>query len=135
MFKVKLVLPSDYPSAPPKGAPRRRAAHSRPLPLFLKSDLTPPPLRRAAGYFLTRIYHPNISKTGEICVNTLKKDWQSNLGIGHVLQVPAAPCTPTDRMQHADRPHAQLACSSPGRAWPRASRQRARRARRAGPPP
>jgi ubiquitin-conjugating enzyme E2 S len=51
------VLPSDYPSAPPK------------------------------GYFLTRIYHPNISKAGEICVNTLKKDWQSSLGIGHVLQV------------------------------------------------
>ena len=57
VFKVKLVLPSDYPSAPPK------------------------------GYFLTRIYHPNISKAGEICVNTLKKDWQSSLGIGHVLQV------------------------------------------------
>lgn len=57
VFKIKLVLPCDYPSAPPK------------------------------GYFLTRIYHPNISKTGEICVNTLKKDWQSSLGIGHVLQV------------------------------------------------
>ena len=39
-----------------------------------------------AGYFLTRIFHPNISKAGEICVNTLKKDWQSTLGIGHVLQ-------------------------------------------------
>lgn len=57
VFKIKLVLPSDYPSAPPK------------------------------GFFLTRIFHPNISKTGEICVNTLKKDWQSSLGIGHVLQV------------------------------------------------
>jgi len=57
VFKVKLVLPPDYPSAPPK------------------------------GYFLTRIFHPNISKSGEICVNTLKKDWQANLGIGHVLQV------------------------------------------------
>jgi len=56
-FRVKLVLPSDYPSAPPK------------------------------GFFLTRIFHPNISKTGDICVNTLKKDWQSDLGIGHVLQV------------------------------------------------
>jgi len=57
VFKVKLVLPSDYPSAPPK------------------------------GYFLTRCYHPNISKAGEICVNTLKKDWSSSHGIGHVLQV------------------------------------------------
>ena len=53
------MLPSDYPSAPPK------------------------------GYFLTRIYHPNISKAGEICVNTLKKDWSSDLGIGHVLQARA----------------------------------------------
>eukprot|EP00965_Chrysotila_dentata_P086668 2861141-Pleurochrysis_carterae.AAC.2 len=40
-----------------------------------------------AGYFLTKIFHPNVSKTGEICVNTLKKDWSSSLGIGHVLQV------------------------------------------------
>jgi len=39
------------------------------------------------GYFLTKIFHPNISKTGEICVNTLKKDWRADLGIGHVLQV------------------------------------------------
>ena len=36
---------------------------------------------------LTFASHPNISKAGEICVNTLKKDWQSSLGIGHVLQV------------------------------------------------
>mmetsp|Transcript_10476 Transcript_10476/g.21303 ORF Transcript_10476/g.21303 Transcript_10476/m.21303 type:complete len:203 (-) Transcript_10476:287-895(-) len=56
-FRVKLVLPSDYPNTPPK------------------------------GFFLTRIFHPNISKAGEICVNTLKKDWKSDLGIGHVLQV------------------------------------------------
>jgi len=57
VFKVKLVLPSDYPHAPPK------------------------------GYFRTSIFHPNISKAGEICVNTLKKDWSPSLGIGHVLQV------------------------------------------------
>jgi len=57
VFKVKLVLPAEYPQAPPK------------------------------GFFLTKIFHPNISKTGEICVNTLKKDWKSDLGIGHVLQV------------------------------------------------
>jgi ubiquitin-conjugating enzyme E2 S len=57
VFKIKLVLPSEYPQAPPK------------------------------GYFLTKIFHPNISKTGEICVNTLKKDWRADLGIGHVLQV------------------------------------------------
>jgi len=57
VFKVKLVLPADYPQAPPK------------------------------GYFLTKIFHPNISKAGEICVNTLKKDWQASFGVGHVLQV------------------------------------------------
>jgi len=57
VYKVKLTLPTDYPHAPPK------------------------------GFFLTRIFHPNISKTGEICVNTLKKDWKNDLGIGHVLQV------------------------------------------------
>jgi ubiquitin-conjugating enzyme E2 S len=57
VFKIKLVLPSDYPQAPPK------------------------------GHFLTKIFHPNIAKTGEICVNTLKKDWKADLGIGHVLQV------------------------------------------------
>ena len=34
VFKIKLVLPSDYPQAPPK------------------------------GHFLTKIFHPNISKTG-----------------------------------------------------------------------
>jgi len=57
IWKVKLVLPADYPHAPPK------------------------------GFFLTKIFHPNISKAGEICVNTLKKDWKADLGIGHVLQV------------------------------------------------
>lgn len=36
---------------------------------------------------MTKIFHPNISKTGDICVNTLKKDWKTDLGIGHVLQV------------------------------------------------
>ena len=39
-----------------------------------------------AGYFLTKIFHPNIAKSGEICVNTLKRDWKADLGIGHVLQ-------------------------------------------------
>jgi ubiquitin-conjugating enzyme E2 S len=34
---------------------------------------------------LTKIFHPNISHAGEICVNTLKKDWQSSYGIGHIL--------------------------------------------------
>jgi len=34
---------------------------------------------------MTKIFHPNVSSAGEICVNTLKKDWQSSYGIGHIL--------------------------------------------------
>ncbi|KAF9511507.1 hypothetical protein BS47DRAFT_1346666 [Hydnum rufescens UP504] len=34
---------------------------------------------------LTRIFHPNVSKSGEICVNTLKKDWKREYGITHIL--------------------------------------------------
>lgn len=37
------------------------------------------------GWFATKIFHPNVSSTGEICVNTLKKDWKSTYGIGHIL--------------------------------------------------
>lgn len=34
---------------------------------------------------LTKIFHPNVSGAGEICVNTLKKDWKSTYGVGHIL--------------------------------------------------
>jgi len=54
-FKVKLVLSKDFPASPPR------------------------------GYFLTKVFHPNVADNGEICVNTLKKDWKPNLGIKHVL--------------------------------------------------
>ncbi|PWN53741.1 hypothetical protein IE53DRAFT_338299 [Violaceomyces palustris] len=33
----------------------------------------------------TKIFHPNVSKSGEICVSTLKKDWSPEYGIGHIL--------------------------------------------------
>jgi ubiquitin-conjugating enzyme E2 S len=56
-FRVKIVLGESYPSAPPK------------------------------GFFVTKIFHPNVAKTGAICVNTLKKDWKKEYGIAHVLQV------------------------------------------------
>jgi ubiquitin-conjugating enzyme E2 S len=56
-FRVKLVLGKDFPSSPPK------------------------------GYFITKIFHPNVSRNGEICVNTLKKDWKPDLGIKHILLV------------------------------------------------
>jgi len=55
-FRVKLSLPKDFPHSPPR------------------------------GYFLTRIFHPNVAPTsGEICVNTLKKDWKPEFGIRHIL--------------------------------------------------
>lgn len=56
-FRVKLKLGAEFPAAPPK------------------------------GYFLTKIFHPNVAKHGEICVNTLKRDWKEDLGIGHILLV------------------------------------------------
>lgn len=37
------------------------------------------------GWFATKIFHPNVSSAGEICVNTLKKDWKSSYGISHIL--------------------------------------------------
>ncbi|KAL2892351.1 Ubiquitin-conjugating enzyme E2 22 [Bienertia sinuspersici] len=55
VFRMKLILSSDFPHSPPK------------------------------GYFLTKIFHPNIANNGEICVNTLKKDWNPTLGLRHVL--------------------------------------------------
>ncbi|XP_057547573.1 ubiquitin-conjugating enzyme E2 22-like [Amaranthus tricolor] len=57
IFRMKLILSSDFPHTPPK------------------------------GYFLTKIFHPNIANNGEICVNTLKKDWNPTLGLRHVLLV------------------------------------------------
>jgi ubiquitin-conjugating enzyme E2 S len=47
------------------------------------------------GTMITKIFHPNISKTGEICVDTLKKGWKREYGIGHVLVVGStAPSSP-----------------------------------------
>jgi ubiquitin-conjugating enzyme E2 S len=54
---MKLVLPPDFPASPPK------------------------------GFFTTKIWHPNVSKSGEICVNVLKRDWKPDLGLRHVLLV------------------------------------------------
>ena len=58
IFKCKLEFPADFPNSPPK------------------------------GYFLTKIFHPNISTGGEICVNTLKKDWnQNNWSLTNIFNV------------------------------------------------
>ncbi|KAJ2844443.1 ubiquitin-conjugating enzyme E2 S [Coemansia brasiliensis] len=54
-FKIRLTIDNSFPDTPP------------------------------TGIFLTKIFHPNVSEHGEICVNTLKKDWQKHYGIEHVL--------------------------------------------------
>lgn len=43
--------------------------------------------RCVLGFFVTKIFHPNVSKQGEVCVSTLKKDWKKTLGIKHILLV------------------------------------------------
>ena len=41
------------------------------------------------GFFITKIFHPNVSDKGEICVNTLKKDWNNrNWSLYNILEVP-----------------------------------------------
>ncbi|CAI5536782.1 unnamed protein product [Closterium sp. Naga37s-1] len=57
VFRMKLLLGRDFPNAAPK------------------------------GFFLTRIFHPNVAKNGEICVSVLKKDWKATLGLKRVLLV------------------------------------------------
>lgn len=57
IFRVKIALGKDFPSGPPR------------------------------GFFITKIFHPNVASNGEICVNTLKKDWKPDLGIRHVFLV------------------------------------------------
>ena len=54
---MKLVLSEEYPNVPPR------------------------------GFFLTKIYHPNVADNGDICVNTLKRDWSAELTLKHVFQV------------------------------------------------
>ncbi|KAF8322811.1 ubiquitin-conjugating enzyme/RWD-like protein [Cantharellus anzutake] len=54
-FKIRFQFTEEFPAAPPKCT------------------------------MITRIFHPNVSKSGEICVNTLKKDWKKEYGIAHIL--------------------------------------------------
>eukprot|EP01084_Bolivina_argentea_P151478 264395_1 len=55
-FEIELHFTNNYPQQPPK------------------------------GYFKTKIFHPNVAPhSGEICVNTLKRDWKPSYGIKHIL--------------------------------------------------
>ncbi|OQE31254.1 hypothetical protein PENSTE_c001G02036 [Penicillium steckii] len=56
LWKLHLKMPSDYPKSPPKAT------------------------------FRTKIWHPNVEEnTGAVCVDTLKRDWQSKLTLRDVL--------------------------------------------------
>jgi len=57
VFRCKLTIDSEFPMKPPK------------------------------GHFLTKIFHPNVaSPSGEICVNTLKRDWDpAKWSLSHIF--------------------------------------------------
>ncbi|KAF9907922.1 hypothetical protein BX616_000288 [Lobosporangium transversale] len=57
VFRIRIQLSADFPNSPPK------------------------------CFFVTKIFHPNVSKQGDICVSTLKKDWKKDLGLRHILLV------------------------------------------------
>ncbi|KAM3137060.1 hypothetical protein pb186bvf_010788 [Paramecium bursaria] len=58
LFRVKLILQPQFPQTAPK------------------------------GLFMTKIFHPNVSEKGEICVNTLKKDWNpQNWSFRNIFEV------------------------------------------------
>ncbi|EGG05354.1 uncharacterized protein MELLADRAFT_48820 [Melampsora larici-populina 98AG31] len=56
-FKIAFAFGSEYPAAPPRCT------------------------------FSTKIFHPNVGPRGEICVNTLKKDWVSTNTLTEILMV------------------------------------------------
>jgi len=55
IFKLKIVIPDDYPFKPP--------------------TIT----------FVTKIYHPNIAPSGTICIDILKNAWSSALKISSII--------------------------------------------------
>ncbi|KAI9709000.1 MAG: hypothetical protein M1812_007813 [Candelaria pacifica] len=56
VWKLHLKMPEDYPRSPPKAA------------------------------FRTRIWHPNVEESsGSVCVDTLKRDWETKLTLRDVL--------------------------------------------------
>ncbi len=70
--------------AGPLGTARIKKAAGRPRQLQPSGHALPLPLV-SAGYFMTKIFHPNVAPAGDICVNVLQKDWNPDLGLRHVL--------------------------------------------------
>ncbi len=56
------------------------------------------------GFFLTKIFHPNVAKNGAICVNTLKRDWKPDHGIKHILLVSVTVLCQFDRSSEPSSP-------------------------------
>lgn len=61
-WRVTLQVPPEYPQQPPK------------------------------AYFKTKIFHPNVQpSTGEVCVDTLKRDWTPKLDFAQIILVSCCP--------------------------------------------
>ncbi|KAK3010516.1 hypothetical protein RJ639_011007 [Escallonia herrerae] len=82
IFRMKLILSHDFPYSPPKGLSLSLVSES----LYTGIHFTELEECIPFGHFLTKIFHPNIASNGEICVNTLKKDWNPSLGLRHVVR-------------------------------------------------